>query len=284
MSGARSDQFPGPHNKGKYTQDSTTIRTHSGLPSCVHAPPQPAPHKTTLPTNQPSQPPALPTTQQSQIPVPTTNRAHPLSSQNCLSHTVHLTISARPTVANAPTHVAACITSFLPTDLPLLRSQRSPPLSSLNRTRVRRAANVGLPRFKCHSLRSLCHQRQPPGLRRPQEDPVSCQESIGSRDICDHKARRFNATFVGHDSILRWGGIQGETWRYIPRRAGHGTSPLHSPLCTRHEHHSCLLFSYTQPRPPFPTRITSTPLPLTYHYLGICARPHILAPRHPPPP
>ena len=189
---------------------------------------------------------------------------------------------------NAPTHVAACITSFLPTDLPLLRSQRSPPLdalSSLNSTRVRRAANVGLPRFKCHSLRSLCHQRQPPGLRRPQEDPVSCQESIGSRDICDHKARRFNATFVqGHDSILRWGGIQGETWRYIPRRAGHGTSPLHSPLCTRHEHHSCLLFSYTQPRPPFPTRITSTPLPLTYHYLGICARPHILAPRHPPPP
>ena len=160
MSGARSDQFPGPHNKGKYTQDSTTIRTHSGLPSCVHAPPQPAPHKTTLPTNQPSQPPALPTTQQSQIPVPTTNRAHPLSSQNCLSHTVHLTISARPTVANAPTHVAACITSFLPTDLPLLRSQRSPPLSSLSCTCIRRVANVGLSRFEGHSLCPLGHWRQ----------------------------------------------------------------------------------------------------------------------------
>ena len=176
-----SDQFPGPHNKGKYTQDSTTIRTHSGLPSCVHAPPQPAPHKTTLPTNQPSQPPALPTTQQSQIPVPTTNRAHPLSSQNCLSHTVHLTISARPTVANAPTHVAACITSFLPTDLPLLRSQRSPPLSSLNRTRVRRAANVGLPRFKCHSLRSLCHWRQ----NRP---PFHCGEAHEDRPLAEHAA------------------------------------------------------------------------------------------------
>ena len=126
--------------------------------------------------------------------------------------------------------------------------------SSLNRTRVRRAANVGLPRFKCHSLRSLCHQRQPPGLRRPQEDPVSCQEIIGSRDICDHKARRFNATFVGHDSILRWGGYTGRNMAlYIPRRAGHGTSPLHSPLCTRHEHHLCvLILVICSIPPPFP--------------------------------
>ena len=32
--------------------------------------------------------------------------------------------------------------------------------SSLNRTRIRRVPNVSLPRFKLHSLRSLCHWRQ----------------------------------------------------------------------------------------------------------------------------
>ena len=43
---------------------------------------------------------------------------------------------------------------------PIAARTRSPPLSSLNRARVRRVANVDLPRFEGHSLRSLGHCRQ----------------------------------------------------------------------------------------------------------------------------
>ena len=92
-----------------------------------------------------SQPPSSPNLPGSNPNFLTCHHYRPLSSQlpfSATSHTVRLTTTHCPQSTPLPDPPTVCITS------------------SLNRTRIRRVANVGLPRFKLHSLRSLCHWRQ----------------------------------------------------------------------------------------------------------------------------
>ena len=134
---------------------------------------------------------ALPTTQLSQP--PTLSRSHPVFTTYPLfsqlpyrTHTAHLaTAYVLPTQppplqpthrcsislfnlghplrfpVTSPTTRRVAMYHLFPRDgFPIAARKRSPPLSSLNRARVRRVANVDLPRFEGHSLRSLGHWRQ----------------------------------------------------------------------------------------------------------------------------